>query len=392
MRTYPQGHHFHGHPSDKWSKKALKIVNKMAKLERKFGKYNFVDNNAIPAGDVSEIGRRSRSSRRRNCRSRSSSSDSSIASVSSSSGSRSPSPRHYRRPHHRHSLQHLLRSRSFAGRGNYLPIPASWEDLCHQHRDRELDRKCYEPNTEDMGDRCQSSRSVSREPEAAGSNTEMEREDHQGPSSADKERLLDTLSENWKRIAQKGAASVVSLPELLQRNPVVLSAPKANGVIGPITSDVVARKDATIERVQNEIGAGLNALGQAMSNLKVGKEEMDDVIQQNLSDAAAILLDVHYKLTKVRQEHVVLEANRRARVVLAGCEHDEFLFGKDLEEKARGAPGFGRCRKSWKKNRCDKAGKRKQHACHENEKQKSKRADTSQGSCGTDGIYVTTAN
>ena len=196
------------------------------------------------------------------------------------------------------------------------------------------------------------------------------------------------LAENWARIVREGlpdgAREVLLEKYPVSRNCVALRAPKTNAEILHAATEAAVKRDKIQMYEQSEIATGLTALGHAItdlnnkSELKKDKEVAD--ILETLNEAAVILADVQYNMTKTRQAFILPELAKKVRPVAETCdEPDEFLFGNNFAERVKDIKGFRMHKKAWKRqnavDQCEKEGKRK-HADQDCEKRKIKRLES----------------
>lgn len=232
------------------------------------------------------------------------------------------------------------------------------------------------------------SRSASREPAVHVSiPAEMEEDIQEVNEDVEEGPEIDAnLAENWTKIIRSGLPADAK-ESLLKKYPVsknclLLRAPKINKEVLPVATAAAIKRDNLQMCVQNQIGTGLTALGQAISDLnskaelKEDKEVVD--ILENLNEAAAILLDAGNNITKNRQASMLPELKKGARSAVADCKFDEFLYGNDFGDKVKNIKFFAKYKKARKgrdlEGHCENGEKRK-HTHRDGERRKSKRLD-----------------
>lgn len=365
-----------------------------------------------------------------------SSSDSTSSGASSDASSRSPSAHHRHRyhGHHHQPSRHLSRSRSFAGRGC---SPSGFQKRPHHHhrhphsphrhgrywshhyrRYQDGIKGCLfkmlarsEPNLQDPSTETQNDGNNENLVDLTSPPPNQDQGEH-GPTAPSVEMEQDvpegdmniaeplegpvegpeideTLAKNWTEILKSGMPTEAK-QALLKKYPVsknclLLKGPKINKEILHVTTEAAVEKDIMQMYTQNQIGTGLTALGQAITNLN-NKNNIDEnyevkKILETLNEAAVIIADAHHNMTETRRDFMQPELKKQARSVVENCKTDEFLYGQDFGEKVKNIKNFKiKEKRSWKDRkaadgRCDKGYKRK-HAEHDGDRRKSKRLDS----------------
>ncbi|XP_016840493.1 uncharacterized protein LOC100679498 isoform X1 [Nasonia vitripennis] len=375
-----------GMPHHQKPKASHKILNKMAKLERRLlKKYNEQrDQQWYSSGSSSSSGEEVRHRSRRGTRSRSrsrgkrhahhhhkrgkrssgESSDSSSSSSSSSSRSPSPpAPRQQRHPrHHRHHgpahhRGHLGRHRRHHERG--MP---GWFSLVSHRREEAAPNGCCNgeaqpPELVDL------SANGEEDPVAGARNLEEVEQEGNGQESPERGAEIDEdLAKNWTEIVEKG------LPDdrrtsLIRKYPVSVNclpllAPKLNEQVLAVAPESAVERDSARMQEQSQIAAGLAALGQAIFDLEYKMKNDRDLdrdlvkVYDTLKEAADVIVDVHHSVTQTRQALIASELNRKIRAHVENCKPDSLLFGKDFGDKVKNVKGFSR--KARKAQRPDK--------------------------------------
>ncbi|OXU30368.1 hypothetical protein TSAR_015162 [Trichomalopsis sarcophagae] len=374
-----------GMPHHHKPKASYKILNKMAKLERRLlKKYNEQRDQWYSSGSSSDEENRHRSPRgkrhghRHHKRGKRSSSDSNSDSDSSSSSSSSrspspPSPRQQRHPrrHRHHGSEHLQgRSRSLGGHPGHVlehphgpshhrghlgrhrrhherGIPGWFSLLSHRGEEAPTNGCCNgEAQSPELVDL---SAIVEDDPVDAGASNveEMEQEEPERGPEIDEE-----LAKNWTEIIEKGlpdhrrTALIRKYPASVNCLP--LLAPKLNKEVLAVAPESAVERDGVRMQEQTQIAAGLAALGQAIFDLEYKMEKDRDLatVYDTLKEAADVIVDVHHSLTRTRQALIASELNRKIRVHVENCKPDSLLFGKDFGDKVKNVKGFGKARKA----------------------------------------------
>jgi hypothetical protein len=146
------------------------------------------------------------------------------------------------------------------------------------------------------------------------------------------------------------------------KNCLLLRGPKLNDEILTLSKKTGIKNDILHMYEQNHISGRLVALGQAIYDLnnKTNLKQNEGIINilETLNDAAAIILDVQYNITKKWQLTMLPNLNKMVRSIAQNFRADEWLFGKDLGQKIKDIKSFGKNKKIWKKriseNLCNK--------------------------------------
>lgn len=161
------------------------------------------------------------------------------------------------------------------------------------------------------------------------------------------------IASRWSVICSEGL-SKEAREKIIENNPTPsnctgLRAPELNPEIkaAKSMSQVCLKKDGTKANTQNQVGAALTALGKAMTSLllqktDLSKEELEADTEffklfENLCDAGKLLTDVHYYISLTRRAGVSVCVDGVVKKASEGSKVDEFLFGKDFQEKLKNA-------------------------------------------------------
>ncbi|XP_011496491.1 PREDICTED: uncharacterized protein LOC105361086 [Ceratosolen solmsi marchali] len=410
MRLILQRHHnhdCHDHKSHRNENKSRRILKKIAKLEKKLERYNI--NDTSPGNDLSASSRSSSRSRspsksrnertkpRRGKRERrfeffDESSDSDRDSnLSASAHSKLISE--YKSNRRRASCS-LPRSRSLAAYDNCrrgsLARGHHRQRLGHRHSQHcKYLRHHYqngiagclfrnfaqsEPNLQIAANELDGDEANVNEGKAESG--------HYNDSDQESE-INRILSDDSLKIIQYGLPAEKKRALLKKyranKNCLLLTGPKLNDEILPTATKMGIKSDVLEMYEQNQIGAGLVALGQAISDLTNKSSEFEkdhDIsnILQTLNDAAAVILDTQYNITKKRQLLMLPELHKKVRSVVRNCRADEWLYGNDFGQKIKNAKILRKEQKSCKKgiliNPCDETKTCKYHNYDDEELEK----------------------
>lgn len=111
--------------------------------------------------------------------------------------------------------------------------------------------------------------------------------------------------------------------------------PKVNVEIAKAARDFPLQLDAKKVRHQNQVGAALTAISRILTDFckeGVSEQTWSSYIRY-LRDAARLLADVHHSETVLRQGLLSEDFNSELRDMLNSSVHDEWLFGRDLNER-----------------------------------------------------------
>lgn len=159
------------------------------------------------------------------------------------------------------------------------------------------------------------------------------------------------IAERWAVICSEGL-SKEERQKIIDNHPIPrnckgLKAPILNPEVKPAKSmsHICFKKDGTKTITQNQIGVGLTALGKAMTILVHQKSEMtveqlkDDKefynLFEHLCDAGKLFTDMHFYISLTRRAGVPMCVDSVVKKAGEGSKVNEFLFGKDFQEKLK---------------------------------------------------------
>ncbi|KAJ8964279.1 hypothetical protein NQ314_005013 [Rhamnusium bicolor] len=150
----------------------------------------------------------------------------------------------------------------------------------------------------------------------------------------------------WSRVINEGLNNEEK-QSLLEKHPPpencpFLSAPKLNEVVAGASTQAVLRRDVRLSNLQNQLGAGMTAIGRAISAIIPNEEGGRLLAIEALGDASRLLLDIFNQETKARQDLVAINLNKDIKDVFDKVHADEWLFGANLEEKLKASKDLAR--------------------------------------------------
>lgn len=252
--------------------------------------------------------------------------DSSSSSSSSDSSSRSPTPvQHFYGQRHGCRLKSHFRARNvYHWHPGHAKCPG-----CPRYEDKQARGKSSpkdgNPDLVDL---------------TAEEICEQEKEDdsQEVETSAVGPEIDGVLANAWTDIARKGLPAEIKKflleKHLISQNCPSLVGPQLNAEISAISKNSVVEKDEAKAKVQNQLGAGLSALGQAITTLNNFKEREIVGVMDTLNEAALIIIDAHHDLTEARRELVTKKITEEVGNIIQNLQSsDELLFGNNIGEK-----------------------------------------------------------
>ena len=163
--------------------------------------------------------------------------------------------------------------------------------------------------------------------------------------------IHDALPVRWNDILKAGLdreirASLLK-KHLIPSNCEYLKAPELNPEIKSILTSLSLKKDWYNRAKQQQLAAGVSALGTALSavlNLKETEENMQirSLLIENLGDGARLFADLFHEFSVTRRSFIIPGLNVTAKGVAENCPIDDLLFGKDFGEKHKNAMALER--------------------------------------------------
>lgn len=147
------------------------------------------------------------------------------------------------------------------------------------------------------------------------------------------------LVPRWS-FALKTGLSEDSVASLMKKYPpaancILLKGPRLNPEVASAINDQVARRDANLLSLQDQIGAALSALGQLATALVSEEGGAKHSYIELASDASRLLLDFHYKYSVIRRDLLVLNLRKDLKDTLTNVSADGWLFGNNLGERIK---------------------------------------------------------
>lgn len=147
------------------------------------------------------------------------------------------------------------------------------------------------------------------------------------------------LSEIWAGILNTGLGDE-ERQELLRKFPHPencrsLAPPKLNPLVISASSESVVRRDKRLCDMQAQISAAISAIGLAVTTLLKRGGGRDVGAIKQLGEAGRLLTDLFHQETVSRRELAALNLNKTLKATLLDVPNDEWLFGKDLEERVK---------------------------------------------------------
>ncbi|XP_046737532.1 uncharacterized protein LOC124406220 [Diprion similis] len=169
------------------------------------------------------------------------------------------------------------------------------------------------------------------------------------------DRVLDAAIPNdlkvrWEEIVKKGMPTEdrVALIEKYPppKNCCIIDPPKINSEVRVSLQETTIKRDERIEAKQAKITACLAAVGKTFSGFLQrysGNENLD--FFEQLSDIGRLLADLQHDESNIRKSLILANLGAPFKDVLNGTTPDEFLFGKQLEERLKAAKALESCKK-----------------------------------------------
>ncbi|XP_029043900.1 uncharacterized protein LOC114876523 [Osmia bicornis bicornis] len=146
--------------------------------------------------------------------------------------------------------------------------------------------------------------------------------------------LRDGLSKDQKRDLQDKYPTIGNCP--------LTRAPKLNPEIKTALSALAGKKDHYQYLAQNQLGAGINAIGAALTEVLKAEKSIELAVDstkfiERLADAGRILADLHHDMSKTRKSFIVPGLNPIVKQIADESPIDGLLFGEKFSENLKGA-------------------------------------------------------
>jgi hypothetical protein len=157
--------------------------------------------------------------------------------------------------------------------------------------------------------------------------------------------LHKDIASRWAHTATNGLSAEqqksLRIKYLVPSNCEALGAPKLNPEIGACLPPNSIKKDEYKQALQDSLGSGITALGNAMTILihqgsKMQNEASKKCIE-SLADAGKILCDTQYMISTSRRACITPALNFSVKSVADNSKIDSFLYGSGLPEAIKSA-------------------------------------------------------
>ncbi|XP_051159918.1 cactin-like [Leptopilina boulardi] len=155
--------------------------------------------------------------------------------------------------------------------------------------------------------------------------------------------LNKKLVDVWENILKAGLSKDIR-KELIEKYPTainckILQSPKLNPEIKSVIGQLSLKKDSFQVLNQNQLSAGVIALGTCLSEL-LSKPQAEINVSQLivlLADAGRILTDLHHRISLTRRSFITPGLNQLVKNVAEDCDVDTLLYGEKFTEKLSAA-------------------------------------------------------
>lgn len=159
------------------------------------------------------------------------------------------------------------------------------------------------------------------------------------------ERVLDDeipaeMLVRWEEILKKGlpaeerARLVSKYPP--PKNAKCIDPPSVNPEVKAVLSEVVMKRDERIAAKQTKLAAGIAAIAKMFRGALDDTQEKISLLER-LSDTGRLLVDLLHDESAVRRSLILANIGTSFKDVLNSSTTDEFLFGRQLDEKVKAA-------------------------------------------------------
>lgn len=138
---------------------------------------------------------------------------------------------------------------------------------------------------------------------------------------------------------RKNLISKYPIPTNVRR----LKAPLLNEIIMKATSESVVKRDARLADLQNQLAAGISAIGGVIDSMLYEERGGGNRAHlQALCDAGRLLTDVLNMETTARKRLVSYNLDKNIKDTLISSPTNEFLFGSDLDKRVEASKQLDR--------------------------------------------------
>ncbi|KAI5636735.1 hypothetical protein NE865_10561 [Phthorimaea operculella] len=151
-------------------------------------------------------------------------------------------------------------------------------------------------------------------------------------------KIPSEISERWGKILVDGLAKeqkeALLAKMLVPENFIMAKAPKLNPEVASVLLDAAKNRDKRLEKMQNQLGAGIAGLANLTSELINSDLSKLEIIKK-LSETNQILLDLHYEETMNRRRLIIPMMDRSFLTIIQNVKRDKYLFGENLGENIK---------------------------------------------------------
>ncbi|KAJ2949382.1 hypothetical protein O0L34_g15294 [Tuta absoluta] len=151
-------------------------------------------------------------------------------------------------------------------------------------------------------------------------------------------KIPSEISERWGKILVEGLAKeqkeALLTKMLVPENFIMAKAPKLNPEVASVLMDAAKNRDRRLEKMQNQLGAGIAGLANLTSELINSDLSKIEIIKK-LSETNQILLDLHYEETINRRKLIIPMLDKSFINIIQSVKRDKYLFGDNLGENIR---------------------------------------------------------
>ncbi|XP_046605016.1 uncharacterized protein LOC124297748 [Neodiprion virginianus] len=158
--------------------------------------------------------------------------------------------------------------------------------------------------------------------------------------------LPKPIAVRWEEIFKQGLPPELktSIIEkyLPPSNCMFIDPPKVNPELKAASTEAVVKRDNRIISKQERIAACLSAQGKALATIIKRDNDADLALIESISDTARLLADLQREETAVRKSLILAPLKISVKDALQNSTTDEWLCGKDLEDRLRSAKNLER--------------------------------------------------
>lgn len=165
--------------------------------------------------------------------------------------------------------------------------------------------------------------------------------------------IHEDISERWLEVLKKGLTSN-DRSEILKKHPIpenctLMDAPKLNPELKAAATEAAITRDIRIASKQERIAGCLTASGRALSIALNGNGDAENLlIIEYLCDTGKLLSDLQREESSVRKSLILTGVNGPIKEMIQNSDVDEWLCGKNLEEKLKSVKSVERSLKDLK--------------------------------------------